>query len=40
SGNGTIVVQGVVRVVARAFEIINVFFDMRYVLINPRIRTV
>ena len=36
----TMLVQGVVIVVALAFVIINIVVDMLYLLINPRIRTV
>ena len=39
-GNETMLVQGVVIVVALAFIIINIVVDMLYLLINPRIRTV
>ncbi|WP_077597656.1 ABC transporter permease [Olsenella urininfantis] len=39
-GNETMLVQGVVIVVALSFIIINIVVDMLYLLINPRIRTV
>ena len=39
-GNETMLVQGVVIVVALSFIIINIVVDMLYILINPRIRTV
>lgn len=39
-GNETMLVQGVVIVVALAFIVINIVVDMLYLLINPRIRTV
>ncbi len=39
-GGETMLVQGVVIVVALAFVIINIVVDMLYLLINPRIRTV
>lgn len=39
-GGETMLVQGVVIVVALAFIIINIVVDMLYLLINPRIRTV
>ena len=38
--NYTMLVQGVVLVVAIAFIIINIIVDMLYILIDPRIRTV
>ena len=40
TGGETMLVQGVVIVVALAFVIINIIVDMLYLLINPRIRTV
>ena len=40
TGGETMLVQGVVIVVALAFVIINIVVDMLYLLINPRIRTV
>ena len=39
-GNETMLVQGVVIVVALTFIIINIVVDMLYLLINPRIRAV
>ncbi len=39
-GNETMLVQGVVIVVAMTFIIINIVVDMLYILIDPRIRTV
>lgn len=39
-GNETMLVQGVVIVVALSFIIINIVVDLLYLLINPRIRTV
>ena len=36
----TMLVQGVVLVVAITFIIINIIVDMLYILIDPRIRTV
>lgn len=39
-GNETMLVQGVVIVVALSFIVINIVVDMLYLLINPRIRTV
>ena len=39
-GNETMLVQGVVIVVALSFIIINIVVDLLYILINPRIRTV
>ena len=39
-GNETMLVQGVVIVVALSFIIINIVVDMLYILTNPRIRTV
>jgi ABC transporter, permease protein len=39
-GNETLLVQGVVIVVALSFILINIVVDMLYLLINPRIRTV
>ena len=39
-GNETMLVQGVVIVVALSFIIINIVVAMLYILINPRIRTV
>ena len=36
----TLLVQGVVLVVAITFIIINIVVDMLYILIDPRIRTV
>ena len=39
-GNETMLVQGVVIVVALSFILINIVVDMLYLLINPRIRTV
>ncbi len=39
-GNETMLVQGVVIVVALSFMVINIVVDMLYILINPRIRTV
>ena len=39
-GGSTLLVQGVVLVVAIAFIIINIIVDMLYILIDPRIRTV
>ncbi len=39
-GNETMLVQGVVIVVAIAFIVINIVVDMLYLLINPRIRSV
>lgn len=39
-GNETMLVQGVVIVVAFTFIIINIVVDMLYLLINPRIRAV
>lgn len=39
-GGETMLVQGVVIVVALAFIVINIVVDMLYLLINPRIRTV
>lgn len=39
-GNETLLVQGVVIVVALSFIIINIVVDMLYLFINPRIRTV
>ncbi len=38
--NYTMLVQGVVLVVAVTFIIINIVVDMLYILIDPRIRTV
>ena len=38
--NYTLLVQGVVLVVAITFIIINIIVDMLYILIDPRIRTV
>ena len=40
TGGETMLVQGVVIVVALAFVIINIVVDMLYLLINPRIRSV
>ena len=37
--NYTMLVQGVVLVVAVTFIIINIVVDMLYILIDPRIRT-
>ena len=40
SGNEPMLVMGVVIVVALSFIIINIVVDMRYLLINPKIRSV
>ena len=40
NSNYTLLVQGVVLVVAITFIIINIVVDMLYILIDPRIRTV